>query len=172
LTDSNTKEKTSENSSKKQITFGLVKPEAFYRGLVHEIERRIVDSGLSIVTKRVLVLDENQLYALYGHVKNKRPEMYELLKTQMRKPVEVLIVEGDNAVERLLKIRGSSDPKDAAPGSIRGDFAKDYPYDSKVAKLSLNLFHAADSVEDADRMIGALSNSLIKRLRRGRRTQI
>jgi nucleoside-diphosphate kinase len=161
LADSNMKEKTSESQSKKQVTFGLVKPEAFDRGLIQEIERRIEDSGLKIVDKKVMVMDEHQLDILYGHVRSKRPEIYELLRAHMRRPVEVLIVEGEDAVERLLKIRGSPTQKESQPGTIRGDLAKDQVYDPKTATtLPLNLFHAADSIDDANRLIDAFSNSM------------
>lgn len=157
------REKDQKSAHKRQTTFGMIKPEAFDRGLVPEIERRIADAGLTIFDKKVLVMDEAQFETLYGHVKARTPEVYRQLKEQMRsRPVEILEVEGPDAVERLLRVRGSSDPADALPGSIRGDFAKDQGYDPSGSRLSLNVFHAADSADDAERMRGAFSECMAK----------
>lgn len=165
MSDSKTRDETRKGSAKAQTTFGLIKPEAFEMGLVQEIERRIENAGLKIVDKKVLVMDDPQFEAVYGKVKNDRPRMYELLKNYLRDPnhkVEVLEVEGEDAVRKLLELRGASNPKDALPGTIRGDFAKDQVYLPDHSTLSKNVFHAADSIEEAEQMASAFSENVTK----------
>jgi len=139
-------------------TFGLIKPETIERNLVNEIKNRIKNAGLIIEEKKRMVMTIDQFDLLYGHTKQKKPAIYEPMKEYMTSnSVEVLRISGVNAVERLLLLRGSSNPAEALPGTIRGDYAKDQDY--KVLyerkKPALNVFHASDSREEARRDLKA-----------------
>lgn len=142
------------NANLSNVTFGMIKPEAFERGLVTEIERRICAAGLVIEDKKVVVMTEEQVFILYGHIKARVPDIYAVMeKYLITNPVEVLKVRGRGALVRLLAVRGASNPSDAAPGTVRGDYAKDQGYDKRGKKLSLNVFHAADSVEEVKKAL-------------------
>lgn len=146
------------NPGKIEKTFGMIKPEAIERNLIGEIEKRIYDIGLTIEEKKRIIITDEQFNVLYGHTQEKRPEIYEPLKEYMtNNTVEVLKISGLDAVKRLLTLRGSSNPKDALPGTIRGDYAKDQDYDElyKQGKPSLNVFHASDNKEEAKRVLDA-----------------
>jgi nucleoside-diphosphate kinase len=138
----------------KERTFGMIKPEGIARNLVDEIEKRITAAGLEITNKKRLTLSVGQYDVLYGHVRIKSPRIYEPMKAYLTSnPSIIMIVSGTDAVERLLEVRGSSDPNDALPGTIRGDFARDQGYQKmyEINRPSLNVFHAADSIEEAKR---------------------
>lgn len=135
-------------------TFGMIKPEAIERGLVEEIERRIHDADLRIEDKKTVHMNEIQFESIYGHTKGKVPEIYSDLKEHlMKNPVYVLKISGCDAVNKLLRIRGSSNPAESLPGTIRGDYAKDQDYKKllKLGKTAKNVFHASDSLEEARR---------------------
>ena len=137
-------------------TFGMIKPEGIERKLVRNIEIRITDSGLFIVEKKRLIMIEYQFSMVYGHVKQNQPLIYDQLKEYMTtNPVIVLRVRGEEAVQRLSVLRGSSNPTEALPGTIRGDYAKDQDYNVlyKQRKIALNVFHASDSLEEANKML-------------------
>jgi nucleoside-diphosphate kinase len=135
-----------------EVSFGLIKPEGIERKLVEEIERRISDSGLEIVREKEVVMKEEQFELVYGHAKEKIPNTYDMMKEYMTSNTsKILEVRGENAVERLLKLRGASNARYAAAGTIRGDFARDQDYDVAYdqGKLALNVFHASDSADEA-----------------------
>lgn len=144
------------NPSEIEETFGMIKFEAMERNLIGEIEKRIYDIGLTIEEKKQIIMTLEQFNVLYAHTKEKRPKIYESLKEYMTKnPVIVMRISGINAVETLLALRGSSNPKDAKPGTIRGDYAKDQDYavlyDQR--KPALNVFHTSDNKEEAKRVL-------------------
>jgi nucleoside-diphosphate kinase len=90
---------------------------------------------------------------MYGHLKHTLPEIYHPLREYLvGNQVIALKISGKAAIQRLLELRGASNPKDAAPGTIRGDYAKDQDYELLLAqgKPSLNLFHAASDRKEAD----------------------
>jgi nucleoside-diphosphate kinase len=134
-------------------TFGLVKPEALERGLAGEIDRRVRLAGLAIEERKKLVLSRRQAEFLYGHIKGRLPEVYSQMEDYLiSKPSEVLRVRGPDAVAVLLAVRGASNPSDALPNTIRGDYAKDQDYRRK-GQISFNVFHSSDSKEDAEKML-------------------
>ena len=110
-------------------TFAMIKPEGIIKGIVNNIEAKIISSGLEIVDKKRLILDDNQFELLYGRVKHRQPFIYESLKDHMTSnPVVMMKIRGEDAIARVLEMRGNSNPKDAQPGTIRGDYAKDQDY--------------------------------------------
>jgi len=138
-----------------QTTLGIIKPEAIVRGIVKEIEKRILRAKMKIISSRQIILRENEFDLIYKSVKepdwlhNARREYMTHL------PVILLRIEGHDSVRRLLDLRGYSNPKYAAPGTIRADFARDQDYIElrKQRRIALNVFHACDSEEEALRLV-------------------
>lgn len=125
-------------------TFVMVKPDAFQRGLVGEIIKRIEDRGLKITAMRLLTPSEEQGREHYAEHRDK--EFYEdLVDFITSGPTVPMVVEGEDAVGVVRDMVGETDPKEASPGTIRGDYALD---------IGRNCVHAADSVESAEREIG------------------
>jgi len=103
-------------------------------------------------------MSEEQFNVLYGHIKEKRPKIYKSLREYMtNNSVIVMRVSGVNAIQTLLALRGSSNPSDSKPGTVRGDYAKDQDYTKlyDLRKPALNVFHASDNKEEAKRVLDA-----------------
>lgn len=125
-------------------TFVMVKPDAFQRGLVGEIISRIEDRGLKITAMRLLTPSQEQGREHYAEHRDK--EFYDdLVEFITSGPAVPMVVEGEDAVGVVRSMVGATDPKEARPGTIRGDYAID---------IGRNCVHAADSVESAEREIG------------------
>jgi nucleoside-diphosphate kinase len=124
-------------------TLVLCKPDAVERGLVGEILGRFERKGLRITALRMLVIDEALAARHYAeHVgKGFYPDLVAFIG---RSPSVALVVEGLNAQPVVRTLMGVTNPKDAAPGTIRGDLA---------VELTENLVHGSDSPESADREI-------------------
>jgi nucleoside-diphosphate kinase len=137
-----------------ETTFGIIKPEAIERGLVKEIEKRIAGAGLRITSSRPALITEQEFELIYGKVDE--PAWLHSARREYLTSKEVLLlkIEGDQAVKTLLAIRGYSNPI-AAPGTIRGDFARDQDYAELRAqkKIALNMFHACDTEKEAQGLI-------------------
>ena len=141
-----------------QTTIGIIKPEAIQRGLVEIIIERIRQSGLVVEASSRRRLTHEEVDLVYRNVKEQwlhDSRMAYLTSND----VILLKVTGENAVKRLLEIRGYSSQRPAAPGTIRGDFAKDQYYAElkKQKKIALTVFHACDSEEEAGVLISRLS---------------
>jgi len=124
-------------------TLVLCKPDAVERGLVGEIVGRLERKGLRITAMRMLVVDEALAARHYAeHVgKGFYPDLVAFIG---RSPSVALVVEGLNAQPVVRTLMGVTNPKDAAPGTIRGDLA---------LEVTENLVHGSDSPESADREI-------------------
>ena len=125
-------------------TLILVKPDAFARGLTGEIVARFERKGLEIVAARHLTVTEalaNQHYAEHEG----KPFFGELVEFITSGPLVALVLEGHEAVTAARQVIGATNPLDAAPGSIRGDFA---------LEIGQNMVHGSDSPESATREIG------------------
>lgn len=120
-------------------TFIIIKPEAVARGLVGEILKRFEQKGLRIVRLKVDRVSEEVARVHYGHHADK-PFFPGLLEAITAGPVVMGILEGVNAVAHVRNLLGATDPLKAAPGTIRGDFAVENPY---------NMVHASDAPETA-----------------------
>ncbi len=126
-----------------QREFVMIKPDGVARGLVGEIIRRIEAKGLKIVALEMKTLDRETAEELYAEHKDK-PFFEDLVEYVTSGPVVAMVVEGGDAVKAVRNLIGATDPVEATPGSIRGDFALD---------IGRNVVHAADSPEAAEREI-------------------
>jgi nucleoside-diphosphate kinase len=124
-------------------TLILVKPDAFARSLTGEIIARFERKGLRIAALRQMTMDESLAEEHYAeHVE--RPFFGELVDFITSGPLVAMILEGEQAVAAARQVIGATKPLEAAPGSIRGDFA---------IETGTNLVHGSDSDESAAREI-------------------
>ena len=134
-------------SSGIERTLVLVKPDGVRRSLVGEIINRIEAKGYKIVELRMLSADRGILEAHYAEHEGK-PFYEPLLEFMLSGPIVALIAEGQRVIEGFRSLAGATDPTVAAPGTIRGDLARD-----QGTKVVQNLVHGSDSVESAEREI-------------------
>ncbi|NHW23581.1 MAG: nucleoside-diphosphate kinase [Archaeoglobales archaeon] len=124
-------------------TFVMVKPDGVQRGLVGEIISRLERKGLKIVAMKMLRISKELAQEHYAEHRAK-PFFSSLVGYITSAPVVAMVVEGKNAVKVVRKLVGATNPSEAEPGTIRGDFGLD---------LGRNVVHASDSVMSADREI-------------------
>jgi nucleoside-diphosphate kinase len=122
-------------------TLILVKPDAFARGLTGEILARFERKGLKIAEMRKLVVTEDMAKEHYAE-HSERPFFGELVEFITSGPIVAAVLEGTEAVKVARQVIGATNPLEAAPGSIRGDFA---------IEIGQNMVHGADSPESAER---------------------
>jgi len=120
-------------------TFSIVKPDGVARNLIGEVYRRFEKAGLSIVACKLVQLSKAEAEGFYA-VHKARPFFNDLVKYMTSGPVVLQVLEGDNAVARNREIMGATDPKKAAPGTIRADLAE---------SIEANTVHGSDSAENA-----------------------
>jgi nucleoside-diphosphate kinase len=125
-------------------TLILVKPDAFARGLSGEIIGRLERKGLTIVAARHMTVTDDLARQHYAEHEGKA-FFGELVDFITSGPLLALVFEGDDAVTAARQVIGATNPLDAAPGSIRGDFARE---------VRKNLVHGSDSVESGERETG------------------
>lgn len=124
-----------------QQTFIMVKPDGVRRRLVGEVIRRIESKGYEIREMKLFTMDEELARKHYAeHVE--RPFFGELVSFITSGPVVAMIVEGADAVVGMRNLMGATNPIEATPGSIRGDFA---------TVIGENIVHGSDSPESAER---------------------
>ena len=128
----------------------IVKPDGVERGLVGEILRRFENTGLKIVGMKMVWIDSKFAEEHYKAHKSK-PFFRELVEFITEGPVVAFAVEGVHAVDNARRLVGSTSPHEAAPGTIRGDFAHlSMAYASKKGLGGKNLIHASGSKKEAD----------------------
>jgi nucleoside-diphosphate kinase len=120
-------------------TLSIIKPDATRRNLTGKINARFEEKGLKIVAQKRLQLTKAQAEAFYA-VHKARPFFGELVSFMISGPVVVQVLAGENAVSANRDIMGATDPKKAAPGTIRKDFAE---------SIEANSVHGSDSAENA-----------------------
>jgi nucleoside-diphosphate kinase len=120
-------------------TLSIIKPDATRRNLTGKINARFEEKGLKIVAQKRLQLTKNQAEAFYA-VHKARPFFGELVSFMISGPVVAQVLEGENAVAANRDIMGATDPKKAAAGTIRADFAE---------SIEANSVHGSDSGENA-----------------------
>ena len=135
------------NSTGAERTLVLVKPDGVRRSLVGEIISRIEAKGYQITNLKMLKADRSILEAHYSEHKGK-PFYEPLLEFMQSGPIVALIAEGNRVIEGFRSLAGATDPTVAAPGTIRGDLARD-----QGTKVVQNLVHGSDSSESAEREI-------------------
>jgi nucleoside-diphosphate kinase len=104
-------------------TFSIIKPDAVAKNLIGKIYARFEDAGLKIVASRMLHLSREQAGEFYA-VHKERPFYNDLINFMTSGPVMVQVLEGENAINRNREIMGATNPQEAAPGTIRADFAE------------------------------------------------
>ncbi|MEK6837197.1 MAG: nucleoside-diphosphate kinase [Nanoarchaeota archaeon] len=135
-------------------TLVLLKPDAVQRGIMGRVLSRFEDAGLKVVGMKLVWVDKRFAYRHYTEElakragKHVREMIAEFLTTG---PVVAIVLEGINAIENVRKMVGSTEPKSAAPGTIRGDFSHmSYGYaDSKKSPVK-NLVHASANKKEAE----------------------
>jgi nucleoside-diphosphate kinase len=125
-------------------TLILVKPDAFARGLTGEIIARFERKGLRILALKHMTVDEDLAKRHYAEHDGK-PFFGELVEFITSGPLVAMVLEGEQAVGAARQVIGATNPIDAAPGSIRGDFA---------ISVGQNMVHGSDSAESAEREAG------------------
>jgi len=128
-------------------TLVLVKPDGVARGLVGEVIARIEAKGYKISALRMLQADRALLETHYAEHQGK-PFFEPLVEFMMSGPIVAIVAEGNRVIEGFRSLAGVTDPTVAAPGTIRGDLARDQG--TKVVK---NIVHGSDSPESAAREI-------------------
>ena len=124
-------------------TLSIVKPDGVARNLIGDVYNRFEKAGLRIVAARMLQLTTRQAEGFYA-VHRERPFFRDLCSYMTSGPVMVQVLEGESAVTRHRDIMGATDPKKAAPGTIRADLA---------SSIEENVVHGSDSAENAAREI-------------------
>lgn len=120
-------------------TLSIIKPDAVADNNIGAIISRFEKAGLKVVAARMLTLSVDQAKAFYN-VHAHRPFFGELVSFMITGPVLVMVLEGPNAIAKNRDLMGATNPKEAAPGTIRADFAK---------TIEKNAVHGSDSAENA-----------------------
>ncbi len=131
-------------------TLSIVKPDGVARNQIGEVLRRFEQAGLRIVAARMLQLTPAQAEGFYA-VHRERPFFRDLCTYMCSGPVVVQVLEGEGAVARNRELMGATDPKQAAPGTIRADFA---------TSIEENVVHGSDSAANAAREIAYFFSEL------------
>ena len=124
-------------------TLSIVKPDGVRKNAIGEVYRRFETAGLRVVAARMRRLSQSEAEGFYA-VHRERPFFKDLVAYMISGPVMVQVLEGDNAVAKNRDIMGATDPKKAAPGTIRADLAD---------SIEANTVHGSDSLENAAREI-------------------
>lgn len=120
-------------------TISIIKPDAVGKNHIGDIIARFEKSGLKIIAAKMKHLKQQDAEGFYA-VHKERPFFKDLVSFITSGPVLIMVLEGDNAVSKNRDIMGATDPKKAAPGTIRADFAK---------TIDENAVHGSDSPENA-----------------------
>jgi nucleoside-diphosphate kinase len=126
-----------------QRTFIMVKPDGVRRRLIHTVIERIERKGFEIREMKLFTIDESLAQKHYGE-HSEKPFFGELVSFITSGPVVAMVVEGHEAVKGMRTLMGATDPMEATPGSIRGDYA---------TIIGENIVHGSDSPESAEREI-------------------
>ena len=120
-------------------TLSIIKPDAVAKNVIGQIESRFEAAGLTIVAMKMLQLDDELAGGFYAEHKE-RPFYKDLVGFMTSGPVVVQVLEGENAIAKNRELMGATNPKEAAAGTIRSDFAE---------SIDANAVHGSDSPESA-----------------------
>jgi nucleoside-diphosphate kinase len=120
-------------------TLSIIKPDAVAKNVIGKIIDRFESNGLRIAAMKKIKLSQEDAENFYA-VHKERPFFGELVEFMTSGPVVVMVLEGDNAVAKNRELMGATNPQEAAPGTIRADFAK---------SIDANAVHGSDSLENA-----------------------
>ncbi|TVS13184.1 MAG: nucleoside-diphosphate kinase [Wenzhouxiangella sp.] len=124
-------------------TLSIIKPDAVAKNVIGEIYSRFERAGLKIVAARMKHLSREEAEGFYA-VHKERPFFADLVKFMTSGPVMIQVLEGKNAVARNRELMGTTDPRQAAPGTIRAEFA---------SSIDANAVHGSDAAETAKQEI-------------------
>ena len=120
-------------------TLSIIKPDAVAKNVVGQILARFEAAGLKVIAARMQHLSQREAEAFYA-VHKERPFFKDLVSFMVSGPVMIQVLEGEGAVLKNRELMGATNPKDAAPGTIRADFAD---------SIDANAVHGSDSLENA-----------------------
>ncbi len=120
-------------------TLSIIKPDAVKKNVIGKIVDRFESNGLRVAAMKKVQLSEQDAGEFYA-VHKERPFFGELVEFMTSGPVVVMVLEGENAVAKNRELMGATNPKEAAPGTIRADFAE---------SIDANAVHGSDSLENA-----------------------
>lgn len=120
-------------------TLSIIKPDAVAKNVIGQIYSRFENAGLKIIAARMMQLSRAQAEGFYA-VHRERPFFKDLVDFMVSGPVIVQVLEGEGAIARNRELMGATDPKKAAPGTIRADFAD---------SIDANAVHGSDGEETA-----------------------
>jgi nucleoside-diphosphate kinase len=122
-----------------QRTFSIIKPDATARNLTGAINAKIEEAGLRIIAQKRIRLSREQAEGFYA-VHKERPFFNDLVEFMISGPVVVQVLEGEDAIAKYREVMGATNPEDAAPGTIRKEFAE---------SIEANSVHGSDAPETA-----------------------
>ncbi len=120
-------------------TLSIIKPDAVAKNVIGQIYQRFEDAGLKIVAAKMKQLSRREAEGFYA-VHAERPFFGELVEFMTSGPVMIQVLEGENAIAKNRELMGATNPKEAAPGTIRADFAD---------SIDANAVHGSDAPETA-----------------------
>ncbi|NCA27405.1 MAG: nucleoside-diphosphate kinase [Methylophilaceae bacterium] len=120
-------------------TLSIIKPDAVAKNVIGQIYTRFENAGLKIVAAKMAQLTQAEAEGFYA-VHKERPFFADLVKFMISGPVMIQALEGEGAVLKNRELMGATNPKEAAPGTIRADFAE---------SIDANAVHGSDSAENA-----------------------
>jgi nucleoside-diphosphate kinase len=125
-------------------TLSIIKPDAVAKNVVGKIYSRFESNGLRVVAARMMWLSQHEAEGFYA-VHKERPFFRDLVSFMISGPVMVQVLEGEGAIAKNRELMGATDPKKAAAGTIRADFAE---------SIDANAVHGSDGAETAAQEIG------------------
>jgi len=120
-------------------TLSIIKPDAVAKNVIGKIYQRFEDAGLKVIASRMAHLSRTEAEGFYA-VHRERPFFKDLVDFMISGPVMIQVLEGDNAIAKNRDLMGATDPKKAAPGTIRADFAD---------SIDANAVHGSDGPDTA-----------------------
>ena len=120
-------------------TLSIIKPDGVKKNLIGEVVKRFEGAGIRIAAMKMVQLSADQAEGFY-EVHRERPFYESLTRFMSSGPIVVMVLEGENVIQKNRELMGATNPKDAAPGTIRRDFAGD---------VEKNIVHGSDSPESA-----------------------
>ncbi len=131
-------------------TLSIVKPDGVRQGVLGEVIRRFQEAGIRIAAIKMIHMNKREVEGFYA-VHKERPFFGSLTEFMSSGPCVVMVLEGENVIRKNRELMGATNPADAAPGTIRKDFA---------ANVEQNVVHGSDAPETAALEISYLFNAL------------
>lgn len=131
-------------------TLSIIKPDGVSRGLIGEVIRRFEKEGIRIAAMKMLQMTKEEAEGFYA-VHREKPFFHSLTDFMSSGPIVVMVLEGENIIQRNRDLMGATNYKEAKPGTIRADFATD---------IEKNVVHGSDSPENAQKEIAYFFSEL------------